>query len=64
MVVGVVLIGFFKLLAFSRYFVVLIPALVSVWPFCSGMPSWFAGGAFFRGCFGDCDLQLVVARVC
>ena len=47
MVVGVVLISFFKPLAFSRYFVVLIPALVPVLAVLFGDAQLNRGGRWF-----------------
>jgi hypothetical protein len=49
MVVGVVLISFFKPLAFSRYFVVLIPALVPVLAVLLGDAQLNRGGRLFAG---------------
>jgi hypothetical protein len=49
MVVGVVLISFFKPLAFSRYFVVLIPALVPVLAVLFGEARLNRGGRLFAG---------------
>lgn len=49
MVVGVVLISFFKPLAFSRYFVVLIPALVPVLAVLFGDAQLSRGGRWFAG---------------
>ena len=49
MVVGVVLISFFKPLAFSRYFVVLIPALVPVLAVLFGDAQLNRGGRWFAG---------------
>ena len=49
MVVGVVLISFFKPLAFSRYFVVLIPALVPVLAVLLGEARLNRGGRLFAG---------------
>ena len=49
MVVGVVLISFFKPLAFSRYFVVLIPALVPVLAVLLGDAQLHSGGRLFAG---------------
>ena len=51
MVVGVVLISFFMLLAFSRYFVVLILSLVSVLAVRFGNAQLVHGGRFFSGLF-------------
>ena len=51
MVVGVVLISFFKLLAFNRYFVVLIPSLVSVLAVRFGNAQLVHGGRFSPGLF-------------
>tara|TARA_B100001173_G_C15711657_1_gene430500 strand:- start:345 stop:521 length:177 start_codon:yes stop_codon:yes gene_type:complete len=51
MVVGVVLISFFMLLAFSRYFVVLILSLVSVLAVRFGNAQLVHGGRFFPGLF-------------
>jgi hypothetical protein len=49
MVVGVVLISFFKPLAFSRYFVVLIPALVPLVAVLLGAAQLNRGGRLFAG---------------
>jgi hypothetical protein len=49
MVVGVVLISFFKPLAFGRYFVVLIPALVPVLAVLLGDAQLNRGGRLFAG---------------
>ena len=49
MVVGVVLISFFKPLAFSRYFVVLIPALLPVLAVLLGDAQLNRGGRLFAG---------------
>ena len=49
MVLGVVLISFFKPLAFSRYFVVLIPALVPVLAVLFGDAQLNRGGRLLAG---------------
>ena len=64
MVVGVVAVSFLKPMAFSRYFVVLLPALVPVLAVQIGAVELNRFGRLWIGCAESDVDQLVGAGVC